>query len=106
MVVLCGAGTFLLRWLPFWRARRRDADGQGADKLRGWLAGVGPAAISALLVVSMISVVGSNSGTGGFITAAAALAIVALVRQACRGGVAVPTLSGALAYGLMSYLAA
>ncbi|MFL9583657.1 AzlD domain-containing protein [Stenotrophomonas sp. AB1(2024)] len=104
LIVLCGLGTFLLRWFPLWRTRQGGDASPKAQRLQRWLAGVGPAAISALMVASILATLGSGADAGRILIAAMALACVALVRWTCRGGVAIPTLSGALAYGLLSHL--
>ncbi|VFR46987.1 hypothetical protein BER2_3403 [plant metagenome] len=101
IVALCGAGTFLLRLLPLWQARRRR-DVAATDTLRQRrLAGIGPAAIAALLAVSVWGEVGdAPSWTAGLRLAAAFLVVWAVKRW--RSGTALPTLMGALAYGLMA----
>lgn len=103
MIALCGAGTFLLRWLPLWRARRRGRMERGAEGLQRWLAGVGPAAIAALLVVALWGVLDAEVHVDRLLSAVVALACVCGVRRLRGGGVAVPTLSGAVMFGLLSY---
>lgn len=105
IVVLSGLGTFALRWLP-WRHARRRADRQTASRVRAatWfeqgLAGVGPAAVAALLLVSLWGLV---TGAGGVawapvLAVLAGLVAVAGVRRLVDG-MAWPTLLGALCYG-------
>lgn len=104
IIALCGAGTFLLRWLPLWRARRHRHTGGAGVTLQKWLEGVGPAAIAALLVVSIWELIAEEARAGRVAMVVLALVCTAVARRLCRGGIAVPTLAGALAYGLLSYI--
>ncbi|RMX08637.1 branched-chain amino acid transport [Corticibacter populi] len=108
IILLSGVGTFALRWLPLRQARRRlrrplaDAAPSALQRL---LAGIGPAAIAALLMVSLLSLpatAGPAQGLPGrqIIAAALALLLVWLLRLRVKG-IAMPTLAGALAYGLL-----
>lgn len=100
---LCGAATFLLRWLPLWQARRQGRRVRAASPLvQRWLAGVGPAAIAALLAVSVAGLLGADPVPGRMVCVALALAVICLARRA-GGGIALPTLAGALAYGLLAH---
>lgn len=65
-----------------------------------WLAGVGPAAIAALLAVSIAGLPGAGPEPGRMASMALALAVICVARLAA-GGIAVPTLAGALAYALL-----
>lgn len=103
MIALSGAGTFLLRWLPLWRARNRRTAQAGAEGVQRWLAGVGPGAIAALLIVAIVGVLEVDARVGKVSCAAGALACVWGVRWLRGGGVAVPTLSGAVVFGLLSW---
>lgn len=104
IVLLSGLGTFALRWLPWRQARRRADRRVGRPHAAGWveraLVGVGPAAITALLLVSLWGLVqGAEAPAWSPVLAAVGgLATVALVRRIV-GGMAWPTLLGALAYG-------
>jgi len=92
--VLLGLGTYLFRLLPFLWSR---SAGQGnSPVVRRTLAAIGPAAIIALIVVSLWP------NTAHMPTLLATLAGVAAVAAAKRwgGGIAWPTLAGAVAYGL------
>lgn len=102
IVLLSGVGTFALRWLPWRRAmrpRRPGAHWRGQELLQRALGGVGPAAVAALLLVSLWGLVQAQdpawrpvlAGLGGLLA-------VAGVRR-LLGGMAWPTLLGALCYG-------
>lgn len=104
IILLCGVGTFLLRWLPLWRARHHAQTGRATLLLQKLLVGVGPAAIAALFVVSAWGLLADDIRPGKVMMVVLALACTAATRWACRGGVAVPTLVGALAYGVLAYL--
>lgn len=103
IVALCGVGTFLLRWLPLWRARHRRQSGQANATLQKWLEGVGPAAIAALLVVSVWGEIVTDIRAGRIAMVVLALGCIAAARWFCRGGIVVPTLAGAVAYGALSH---
>lgn len=103
IVVLCGAGTFLLRLLPIWRARRRPKKTVTSKRLRAFLQGIGPAAITALLAVSLWPTVTESQGLRQIITTVAALTVIYAVKR-WRDGIAGPTLAGALTYGLLTHL--
>lgn len=103
ILLLCGAATFLLRWLPLWQARRRGRTARAASPLvQRWLAGVGPAAIAALLAVSISGLLGAEPELGRMASIALALVVICVARMAA-GGIALPTLAGALAYALLAY---
>ena len=102
IVLLCGAGTFLLRFLPLWQARRKPGVADSSKPLHCLFQGIGPAAITALLVVSLWSTQVTNFHlTSAFGTCLALLAIVAIKRLV--GGITVPTLAGAIIYGLFMH---
>lgn len=105
IIVLCGAGTFLLRFLPLWRNRRKPRGAAAPGPVQGFLQGIGPAAVSALLTVSLWPMV--VNGPGVTSAAATLLALVAmyLVKKK-MGGIAGPTLVGAAVYGALMHCAA
>lgn len=105
IVVLCGAGTFLLRLLPIWQARRRPRASAASGRLRAFLQGIGPAAITALLVVSLWPALKSNEPTLRAMITVLALAIIYAIKR-WRGGIAGPTLAGAFVYGILMHLLA
>lgn len=100
IVVLSGLGTFLLRFLPVWQARRRKVSGERVStRFQGFLRGIGPAAITALLTVSLWPMMVADSATvSGRLAPIAALAVLYLIKQR-TGGIAGPTLAAALVYG-------
>ena len=104
ILMLCGAATFALRWLPLWRTRRRGRASSPLPSafIQRWLAGVGPAAIAALLAVSVSGLPGAGLDLSHMLSIALALAVIGVVHRA-GAGIALPTLAGALAYGLMAY---
>lgn len=97
IVVLCGMGTFLLRYGPAWLHARRPAPDPETSVLARLLQAIGPAAIAALLVVSLRTEL-ADQPPARIIAAAAALAVVVAVKRLV-GGVAGPTLAGAAVYG-------
>lgn len=105
MVLLCGAGTFVLRWLPLWQARRQGRSVRATRWVQRWLGGVGPSAIAALLAVSVAGLQADGLQAGRMASMAGAFGVIGMVRLA-GGGIALSTLAGALAYGLMAHLGA
>lgn len=104
IIVACGVGTFLMRLLPlYWRPP--PAPSPAARALRRMLEALGPAAIAALLVVSLWPYVGRGSGTFGAASALAGLAGVAVARW-WWGGLARPTLFGLVCHGLVRWAGA
>jgi branched-subunit amino acid transport protein len=104
IILACGVGTFLLRWLPLKHARQQREVPADASVAGALLAGVGPAAISALFAVSVWGIVSADFTSPQLARTTVALAAVVIARMLARGGVAVPTLCGALIYGLLSGL--
>lgn len=102
ILVLSGAGTFLLRFLPIWRARRNPGTRSASPRLRAFLQGIGPAAMTALLVVSLWPMARGNDHAAQGLITMAALTIIYLAKR-WLGGIAFPTLMGALGYGLMMH---
>jgi len=107
VVFACGAGTFLLRFLPIWRVlRQRPAAGtqtpQDHSRLQRFFAGVGPAALTALLLVSIWPFFRSLADTPRVVAAAVALVVLFVVKR-YRRGIAAPTLAGAIVYGTLMH---
>ncbi len=103
ILLLCGAGTFVLRWLPLWHARRRGHSAGALRRAPRWLAGVGPAAIAALFAVSVGGLLAGDANPRRVAAMALALSAIGIAHRV-RGGIALPTLAGALAYGLLACL--
>lgn len=102
IIVLCGIGTFLLRFLPIRQARRTTGSSQASRRVQRLLQGIGPAAIMALLVISLWpSVAGTGPHAAKILCALAALATIGVLKNRL-GGIALPTLAGALVYGLLA----
>ncbi len=102
IVLLCGLGTFLLRFLPLWQSRRKRRVAAPGGPLERLFKGVGPAAITALLVVSLWpSLVVNFHPISALGTGLALLFIFVIKRR--WGGIATPTLAGAIVYGLFIY---
>ena len=102
IVLLSGLGTFALRWLPWRRAMRPMQPGvrwRGQHLLQRALGGVGPAAVAALLLVSLWGLVEvQDTAWRPLLAGLGGLLVVAGVRR-LLGGMAWPTLLGALCYG-------
>lgn len=96
VAIVCGIVTFLLRLVPMW-ARGHDKK-ESARATQGFLNAIGPAAITALLIVSLWP--GADKALH-LPTLSAVIVGLATVMGAKRvfGGIALPTLLGAIAYG-------
>ncbi|PTY38323.1 hypothetical protein BGP77_15405 [Saccharospirillum sp. MSK14-1] len=94
MIVLAGLGTYLMRLLPMLYGQQLAA-GRGAF---AWvLSALGVAAITALIVVSLVGLVIEEAGLLRLLLAS----LVVLVVLKWVRNVGVATLSGALVYGLL-----
>lgn len=102
IIVLCGVGTFLLRVLPIWRHRQALQSRPVGARTRAFLEGIGPAAITALVIVSVWPMMapGPDEAAMQPLAVLVALASIWLMKR-LWGGVAGPTLAGALLYGLL-----
>lgn len=103
IIILCGVGTFLLRFLPIWQTRRAAASTHSSRRIQRLLQGIGPAAIMALLVISLWPMLVTDFQIARGFSALVALAVIALLKH-WRGGIALPTLTGALSYGVLMQL--
>lgn len=101
IAVTCGLATFLLRLVPLWQARRQTSDDAGLAARQRRLAGIGLAAITALLAISLWTPLAQDPRWTCAAAEAIALLVVFVVKHS-QGGIAVPTLAGALAYGVVS----
>jgi len=97
-ILLAGVATFLLRWLPLRQnpGKHRTLP-EAATRI---LAGIGPAAITALLTLSLAGLVSFPPDRRALAVATALVFIVICKRV--TGGIVVPTLAGALVYGLVA----
>lgn len=102
IVLLCGAGTFLLRFLPMWQTRRKSGTSVLPGRLHHLLQGIGPAAITALLVVSLWSSFVTNYHLETALGTGLALLSILVIKR-LSGGIAAPTLAGAIIYGLFMH---
>ena len=100
-ILLAGLITFLLRWLPFWY--QGDKKTPLSPTLHKVLFAIGPAAIAALLTVSLLSMISTSPLGRKGCAACVALLSIALYKVYC-GGIALPTLLGALMFGLVHYV--
>ncbi|WP_043528173.1 AzlD domain-containing protein [Litchfieldella xinjiangensis] len=98
IVLLCGLGTFLLRWLPVWHARRERQQRPPPVVLQRLLRAIGPAAITSLLVVSLWPIVTQPENGAPILAVGLALLVMVIVKR-FKGGIALPTLLGAATYG-------
>lgn len=107
VILLCGAGTFLLRFIPIWRSRsQQQPDKAPAEKLSAlqrFFQGIGPAAITALLLVSLWPFFVTSSSWPKALSALLALLVTYIGKRITRG-LAGPTLLGAAVYGLLIHL--
>ncbi|BAO80643.1 MAG: AzlD domain-containing protein [Betaproteobacteria bacterium] len=93
--------TFLLRWLPMlvWR----NAASAPTTGVKSILNGIGPAAICAMLVLALGSLLELEWQLNAWLPAL--IGVLAVFAAKWRlGGIAWPTLFGALAYGLSMHL--
>lgn len=102
IVLLCGAGTFLLRFLPMWQTRRKSGTSVLPGRLHHLLQGIGPAAITALLVVSLWPSFVTNYHLDTALGTGLALLSILVIKR-LSGGIAAPTLAGAIIYGLFMH---
>lgn len=104
IALACGIGTLTTRLWPMYWHSKGGAESLSPTLSRA-LAGLGPAAISALIVASLWSEVAVAQPWLPAARIAAALGSIVLVRKLV-GGAAWPTLAGVLVYGALQYLAA
>ena len=94
LIVLAGLGTYLMRLLPMLYGQQLAA---GRGVLALVLSALGVAAITALIVVSLVDLVGQQVGVLRLLLAS----LTVLVTLKVVRNVGVATLVGALAYGLL-----
>jgi len=100
IAVLSGVGTFLVRFLPMAWHMRNSARRQPRGAWRRGMDAIGPAAIVALLTVSLWGLVNGAAPMRSMLAVAAGLLGVWLGRRYV-GSIAWATLAGVLAYGAM-----
>jgi len=98
IIIAAGLGTFLLRFIPLYRAHKAVQERTETRWWESFLVSIGPAAIASLLVASLAPdlLTGTNRQV---IAGLAGLCAVWVVKR-WLGGFAVATLAGAVAYGL------
>lgn len=102
IILLSGIGTFLLRFLPIWQTRRKPKASSRSGRLQGFLQGIGPAAMTALLTVSLWPMLKGTENSGQGLIVCAALAVIFITKR-LFSGIALPTLIGALTYGILMH---
>jgi len=108
VIIACGVGTFLLRCFPIWRARNRAQSPRPSrphrrhTRAQRFFAGIGPAALTALLLVSLWPFFRDFSHAPRLVSASIALIVIVVVKRLTRG-LAAPTLLGAAVYGALMH---
>lgn len=100
--MICGVLTFLLRWLPLRHPPQQRVGSARGRAVWSILGALGPAAITALLVVSVWPAAERLKDAPTWVALGAGLSTVWLVRR-FAGGIALPTLLAALVYGACRY---
>lgn len=99
ITVLAGVGTFLIRFLPLLLKERKTSTPYNR-LLHQALAAIGPAAIVALLVVSLAGELRPDSLHTTLLPIFAGLLGVVLGRKLGKGNIAIATLMGIAVYAL------
>ncbi len=99
-IVVCGAGTFLLRLIPLWRASSSHTLEKGF--FRQLSNAIGPAAVTSLLVAMLWPIISVGEFQRSVMMLQGMLATWAVHRL--WGGIALPTLCGATVYGMLTAL--
>lgn len=99
LIIAAGLGTFLLRFIPLQRAQKDASKRTDSRWWEPFFVSIGPAAIAALLVASLVPELLNGTSRHAMAVAAGLCAVVAVKRE--LGGFAVATLVGALTYGLV-----
>lgn len=106
-VLACGAGTLLLRTLPF-IAQRRSPTPRASSLARWWSAfttAIGPSALGTLLVVSVWPLARGHEQRPDEAAVAVGVGLLAVwVTRARLGGLVGAMLAGALVYGVTKAL--
>lgn len=99
LIVAAGFGTFLLRYIPMRGARKYVLNNSRIGSLQRFLQGVGPAAITALLIASLWPDF-SSAQYGRQISALTAVLALIIVKR-ITGGLVAPIFISAIVYGLV-----
>lgn len=103
LIALCGLGTFLLRYLPLlvlnWQSGQRKMP---PELLLRAINGTGPAAIAALLLLSLMPMLDVQQ-PWQLMATLAGVVVVCLVKR-LSGSLALSIILGALLYGLLMQL--
>lgn len=95
-VLVCGAGTFVMRLIPVWLPQRKET--RHADLLSQLSRAMGSAAIASLMVAMLWPMI-FQAGLQQLVAVFTGL-LATWGSQRAFAGVAMPTLFGALVYGL------
>lgn len=95
-IACCGLGTFLLRYLPL---RQRMTGGRRHPLWNGFLQAVGPAAITALVVVSLWGMTGKEWADAKNVAILVGVAGTLATHWLGRKNLVLTVLGGTLAYG-------
>jgi len=105
VIVVCGVGTFLIRWLPMIWHTRGAGRAARAGVWRRALDAIGPSAIVALLTVSLWGLMDMQAPVRSAAPVLVGLLGVVLGHRYLHG-IAWATLAGVLAYGMCIWLLA
>lgn len=99
-ILLAGIVTFLLRWLPVMHhsAPRRNLPGS----VRQLLAAIGPAALAALLTISLFPMLFDSPFAPQGWNIYVSLLVIILCKN-FFSGIAIPTVLGTFFYGICTY---
>ena len=103
IIFACAVGTFSLRLLPL-LFPPSETPGR-YPRWTAFLRAIGPAAIAALFVASLVGVTHSTTDGPGMIALVAGITGTVLAHRLAGGGLAVSTLAGSGAYGVVLLLA-
>lgn len=103
IAAIAGLGTFLLRWFPIVQHHKVDRLRAKYPALDTYISHLGPAAVVAFLVLTMLPYARSANATEALAALLAVLSIQ-LTRRVARG-IVIPTLAAAAVYGVaVTYL--
>lgn len=100
VAIACGVATFIVRALPMYGASlKQSRRNSTSHECNNVLTAFGPAAIAALLVISLWPAGGKGFQLETILAVSIGLSAVVITKRA-TGGIAFPTLIGAFAYGV------